>query len=113
VALHGDRRRGQKLDGPERGTARPPNSTAITVWPPNPADNVGRQHRRAKYDHHRWLRARQRDAWVAAFRDLVTRARECDECLHVAITADSVDPERIYTIEVAQEGRFQRRKAHP
>jgi quinol monooxygenase YgiN len=44
--------------------------------------------------------AKQRDTWVAAFRDLVTRAREFDGCLHVAITADSVDPERINTIEV-------------
>jgi hypothetical protein len=40
---------------------------------------------------------KQRDTWVAAFRDLVTRAREFDGCLHVAITADSVDPERINT----------------
>jgi hypothetical protein len=31
---------GQKLDGPERATAGPPHSTAITVLPPNPADHV-------------------------------------------------------------------------
>ncbi|BCB82983.1 putative quinol monooxygenase [Phytohabitans suffuscus] len=44
--------------------------------------------------------AERRDTWVAAFRDLVTRAREFDGCLHVAVTADSVDPERINTVEV-------------
>jgi quinol monooxygenase YgiN len=47
--------------------------------------------------------AERRDSWVAAFRDLVTRAREFDGCRHVAITADSVDPERINTIEVWQD----------
>jgi len=41
-----------------------------------------------------------RDAHVAAFRDLVTRARAFDGCRHVAITADSVDPARINTVEV-------------
>ncbi len=42
----------------------------------------------------------ERDAHVEAFCDLVTRARGADGCLHVAITADSVDPERINSIEV-------------
>lgn len=42
----------------------------------------------------------ERDAYVAAHRDLVTRARAFDGCLHVAITADSVDPARIDNVEV-------------
>lgn len=44
--------------------------------------------------------AEQRDSVVAAFRDLISRAREFDGCIHAAITADSVDPERINTVEV-------------
>ena len=46
------------------------------------------------------VNAKDRDGYVAAFRGLVTRAREFDGCIHVAITADSVDPERIDTVEV-------------
>jgi len=46
------------------------------------------------------VNAKDRDTYVAAFRDLVSRAREFDGCIHVAITADSVDPERVNTIEV-------------
>lgn len=42
----------------------------------------------------------ERDAIVAAHRDLVIRARAFDGCLHVAITADSVDPARIDNVEV-------------
>jgi quinol monooxygenase YgiN len=42
----------------------------------------------------------ERDAAVAAHRDLVARARTFDGCLHVAITADSVDDARINNIEV-------------
>jgi quinol monooxygenase YgiN len=44
--------------------------------------------------------AQERDSIVDAHRDLVSRAREFDGCIHVAITADSVDPERINSVEV-------------
>ncbi len=44
--------------------------------------------------------AEERDKYVAAHRDLVSRARDFDGCIHVAITADSVDPERINSVEV-------------
>jgi quinol monooxygenase YgiN len=44
--------------------------------------------------------AAERDRIVAAHRDLVSRARDFDGCVHVAITADSVDPERINSVEV-------------
>lgn len=44
--------------------------------------------------------ATQRDDQVAAHRDLVARARAFDGCLHIAITADSIDPERINNVEV-------------
>jgi quinol monooxygenase YgiN len=44
--------------------------------------------------------AEERDEYVAAFRDLVSRVREFEGCVHAAITADSVDPERINTVEV-------------
>ena len=44
--------------------------------------------------------AEKRDSVVDAHRDLVSRAREFDGCIHVAITADSVDPERINSVEV-------------
>ncbi len=47
--------------------------------------------------------ALERDTYVAAHRDLVSRAREFDGCIHVAITADSVDPERINSVEVWQD----------
>ena len=42
----------------------------------------------------------KRDSVVDAHRDLVSRAREFDGCIHVAITADSVDPERINSVEI-------------
>jgi quinol monooxygenase YgiN len=41
-----------------------------------------------------------RDAYVAAFRDLVNRARAADGCVDVAISADSLDLRRINTIEI-------------
>lgn len=44
--------------------------------------------------------AKERDKIVDAHRDLVSRAREFDGCIHVAITADSVDAERINSVEV-------------
>lgn len=46
------------------------------------------------------VNAKDRDGYVAAFRGLVSRAREFDGCIHVAITADSVDPERVDSVEV-------------
>jgi len=46
------------------------------------------------------VNATNRDKYVDAFRDLVSRAREFDGCIHIAITADSVDPERINSVEV-------------
>lgn len=49
---------------------------------------------------HELVAAEEREAFVAAFRDLVTRARDFDGCIHVAITADSVDHERVNVIEV-------------
>jgi quinol monooxygenase YgiN len=42
----------------------------------------------------------ERDAYVEAHSDLVTRARACDGCIDLAITADSVDPRRVNTLEV-------------
>ena len=44
--------------------------------------------------------ATARDKNVDAFRDLVSRAREFDGCIHIAMTADSVDPERTNMVEV-------------
>ena len=38
--------------------------------------------------------AKDQGRYVAAFRELVSRAREFDGCIHVAITADSVNPEQ-------------------
>jgi quinol monooxygenase YgiN len=49
---------------------------------------------------HELVDADKRDDFVAAFRDMITRARAFDGCLHVAITADSVDPERVDVVEV-------------
>ncbi len=46
------------------------------------------------------VEAEQRDTFVAAFRDLITRARDFEGCIHAAITADSVDPERVDVVEV-------------
>jgi quinol monooxygenase YgiN len=44
--------------------------------------------------------ADERDRFVAAHRDLVTRARRFDGCLDVSISADPVDPRRINAMEV-------------
>lgn len=49
---------------------------------------------------HGLVDAEDRDQNVAAFRDLVSRARGSDGCLHFAMTADSVDPERFNMVEV-------------
>lgn len=40
-----------------------------------------------------------RDAVVEAFADMVARARKQDGCLDLAISSDSVDPERINVFE--------------
>jgi quinol monooxygenase YgiN len=42
----------------------------------------------------------ERDAYVDAHSDLVTRARAFDGCIDLAITADTVDPRRVNTLEV-------------
>jgi quinol monooxygenase YgiN len=44
--------------------------------------------------------AEGRDAAVKAFANLVDRARRYDGCMDCAITADSVDPERINVFEL-------------
>jgi quinol monooxygenase YgiN len=49
---------------------------------------------------HELVEAEKRDSVVDAHRDLVSRARAFDGCMHVAITVDSVDPERINSVEV-------------
>ena len=51
---------------------------------------------------HELVNAENRDKYVDAFCDLVSRAREFDGCVHIAITADSVDPERINSRGVAR-----------
>lgn len=48
---------------------------------------------------HYLVDAAQRDAYVEAYRDLVTRARAAPGCLDVAITADTVEPERVNMFE--------------
>jgi quinol monooxygenase YgiN len=52
---------------------------------------------------HELVDAGERDEIVDAHRDLVSRARAFEGCVHVAITADSVDPERINSVEVWQD----------
>lgn len=42
----------------------------------------------------------RREAHVDGFRNLVARARETDGCVHFAITADSVDPDRVNIVEI-------------
>ena len=41
-----------------------------------------------------------RDANVAAFAEMVGRARQQDGCIDIAITADSLDPTRSYIVEI-------------
>ncbi len=41
----------------------------------------------------------KRDAFVAAHRDLVARARQAPGCLDVAISADALDPRRVNNFE--------------
>lgn len=49
--------------------------------------------------------ASERDRFVESHRDLVTRARDFEGCLHLAITADSVDPTRVNNIEVWESSK--------
>ena len=42
----------------------------------------------------------ERDRCVAAYREMLGRAREADGCIDVAITADPLDPRRINNLEV-------------
>jgi quinol monooxygenase YgiN len=51
-------------------------------------------------DGYELVSAKDRNKYVDPFCDLVSRAREFDGCVHIAITADSVDPERINSVEV-------------
>ncbi len=44
--------------------------------------------------------ADKRDSAVAAYAEMVARVRRHDGCLDVAISADSVDPERINVFEL-------------
>lgn len=41
----------------------------------------------------------ERDAAVAAFADMVSRARQAEGCIDMAISADAVDPERANIFE--------------
>ena len=41
----------------------------------------------------------ERDAYIAAFADLQRRARQAPGCLDVAITADSLDADRVNNLE--------------
>ena len=69
--------------------------------------------------------ADKRDAAVAAFADMVERARKYDGCVDLSISADSVDPERVNLFEcwrdekswkawrkVAKGPRVKSREAH-
>ncbi|GLQ57201.1 putative quinol monooxygenase [Devosia nitrariae] len=49
--------------------------------------------------HSRAKNAIERDAAVSAFADMVETARQQDGCLDFAITADSLDPERVNIFE--------------
>ena len=53
--------------------------------------------------------AETRDHVVEAHRDLVSRARKCDGCIHVAITADSINPEQINSVEVWRDAEAMER----
>lgn len=44
-----------------------------------------------------------RDAAVAAFADMVARARDQDGCLDFSISADAVDPDRVDVFECWQD----------
>jgi quinol monooxygenase YgiN len=55
--------------------------------------------------HSRARNAIERDAAVAAFADMVERARQQDGCLDLSIGADPVDPERINVFECWRDER--------
>ena len=48
---------------------------------------------------HFTIDAGRRDEYVSAFSDLVRRARQAPGCLDVAVTADALDPGRVYMYE--------------
>jgi hypothetical protein len=50
---------------------------------------------------------------VAAHRDLVSRARAFEECRHVAITADPVEPERINSVKHRRRPEVLRASSQP
>ena len=52
-----------------------------------------------KAGHSRTRNVIERDAAVAAFANMVERARKQDGCLDMSMGADSVDPERINVFE--------------
>jgi quinol monooxygenase YgiN len=54
----------------------------------------------------------ERDAYVDAHRDLVTRARAFDGCIDLAITADALDPRRVNTVELWDSAEGSRGLAH-
>ena len=49
--------------------------------------------------------ADKRDSAVAAFAEMIARARKADGCLDVAISADTLNPERINVFELWREQR--------
>ena len=49
---------------------------------------------------HELVDASDRDRYVDAFKNLVQRCRAFEGCIEVWITADSVDPARVNTIEI-------------
>ncbi len=48
---------------------------------------------------HPFVDEADRDRYVEAHRDLVSRARAFDGCIDLAITADTLDPRRINNLE--------------
>jgi quinol monooxygenase YgiN len=48
---------------------------------------------------HERVEAGRRDDYVAAHADLIRRARQAPGCLDCAITADSIDPDRVNNYE--------------
>lgn len=49
---------------------------------------------------HLLVAATERDRYVETMQDLVARARRTDGCLHLAVTADPLDPRRVNNAEV-------------
>jgi quinol monooxygenase YgiN len=74
---------------------------------------------------HTLTESKKRDAAVAAFAEMVGRARKQDGCIDFAISSDPVDPERVNLFEcwrdeeawkawrkVSKGPRFRAREAH-